>query len=192
MPPKVRFDGAKIIDAAFEIVRQQGIDALSARAIAQAAGCSTQPLYHEIGGMESIRQAVTEKARSYFEEFICSRAEQAPLPYLGSGMAYLRFAKEESKLFQLLFMCHRTPEEQNHPGHDATFEFAARMIAKNLGYSMETARAFHLQSHVFVHGLAAMLTTGFTDWNEEEMIRLLRHQYRALRLAFDTPQETNT
>lgn len=189
MPPKVRFDREKIISAAFAIVREKGMEALCARAIAKAAGCSTQPLYHDLGGMEEIRQAVLEKARRHFEEFIRFRALQSPLPYLGSGLAYLRFAQEEKQLFQLLFMRQRSTEEQARAGADATFEFAAGLIAKNLGYSMEDARAFHRQSHVFIHGLAAMLTTGFIAWDEEEMIRLLRHQYRALRLAFETPAD---
>lgn len=189
MPPRVRFDREKIIAAAFDIVRQQGMKGLGARAVARAAGCSTQPLYHEMGGMEEIRQGVEAKALRYFEEYIQSQALQAPLPYLGSGLAYLRFAKEETELFRLLFMRQRTPEEQAQAGADATFEFASRLIAGNLGYSMETAREFHRLSHVFVHGLAAMLATGYIDWDEAEIIRLLRRQYRALRLSYDTPGE---
>lgn len=191
MPPKVRFDREKIISAAFEIVREKGMEALCARAIAKAAGCSTQPLYHEMGGMEEIREAVMKRAGQYFEQFVEKQALLSPLPYLGSGLAYLRFAQEEKRLFRLLFMRQRTPEEQARTGADATFEFAAGLIAKNLGYSMEDAREFHRQSHVFIHGLAAMLTTGFIAWDEEEIIRLLRHQYRALRLAFETPAEKN-
>ena len=152
MPPKVRFDREKIISAAFEIVREKGMEALCARAIAKAAGCSTQPLYHEMGGMEEIKEAVMKRAGQYFEQFV---------------------------------------EEQARAGADATFEFAAGLVAQNLGYSMEDAREFHRQSHVFIHGLAAMLTTGFIAWDEEEIIRLLRHQYRALRLAFETPAEKN-
>ena len=189
MPPKVRFDREKIMTAAFEIVREKGMDALCARAIAHAAHCSTQPLYHEMGGMEEIRQGVMEKARDYFTEYVQSQAMLAPLPYLGSGLAYLRFAQEEKQLFLLLFMRNRTLEEQAQTGADATYEFAARLIAKNLGYSLEKAREFHLHSHIFVHGLAAMLATGFIAWDEEKIIHLLRHQYRALQLSFETPTE---
>lgn len=54
---------------------------------------------------------------------------------------------------------------------------------------MERARQFHDYSYVFAHGLAAMVNSGFISWDEEEMIRLLRRQYRALRLSFETPEE---
>lgn len=43
MPPKVKVTKEEIIAAALEILRQKGMEAVNARAVAAALGCSTQP-----------------------------------------------------------------------------------------------------------------------------------------------------
>lgn len=189
MPPKVKFDREKVVEAAFHLAREKGMEGLNARAIAQKAGCSTQPLYRELAGMDALRHAVMEKAGRYFESFITAHSTIAPYPYLSTGLAYLRFAREEPQLFFLLFMRKRTPEEQAKTGADDTFEYASRQIAAALHYPLEKARKFHYHSFVYVHGLAAMIATGFMPYDEESLIQLLRHQYKALRLAFETHSE---
>lgn len=189
MPPKVRYTREDVTDAAFALVRAQGAEALNARAIARQLGCSTQPLYRTMPGMDALRAAVMDKAKRYFEAYIQERSQIMPTPYLSSGIAYLRFAKEEGHLFRLLFMRSRSDAEQAQPGADATFDYAAGLIARNLGISLESARNFHGMSHVFVHGLASMIVTGFMAYDEPFLIQLLRHEYRALRLAVAEEQK---
>ena len=55
-------------------------------------------------GMDALRDAVMEKARRYFEDYIQQRSQIMPTPYLSSGIAYLRFAREEAHLFRFLFI----------------------------------------------------------------------------------------
>lgn len=185
MPPKTRYTRAQVEDAAFSIVREKGLEGLNARAVAKCLGCSTQPLYRELKGMDEIRQAVFRRATRFFEDFIQEGSARAALPYLGSGLAYLRFANEETQLFQLLFMRRRSLEEQTGGVRDATFEYAAAQISAQLHYSLERAREFHYHSYIYVHGLASMIATGFLDYDEAALTQLLRRQYRALRLAFE-------
>ena len=44
MPPKVKVTQDQIIQAAMDIVRESGIDALNARALAKQLDCSIQPI----------------------------------------------------------------------------------------------------------------------------------------------------
>lgn len=185
MPPKTRYTREQVEQAAFSIAREKGLEGLNARAIAKRLGCSTQPLYRDLNGMEEIRRAVLLRATRFFESYVRENSAQAALPYLGSGLAYLRFAKEETRLFSLLFMRSRSSEEQTQGARDATFEYAAAQISAQLHYSLEKAREFHYQSYIYVHGLAAMIATGFLDYDEAALAGLLRRQYRALRLAFE-------
>ena len=189
MPPKVRFTREAVTDAAFALVRAQGQEALNARAIARQLGCSTQPLYRTMPCMDALRDAVMEKARRYFEDYIQQRSQIIPTPYLSSGIAYLRFAREEAHLFRFLFMRPRTDAEQARPGADATFDYAAGLIARSLGISLESARDFHSMSYVFVHGLASMIVTGFMTYDESFLIQLLHQEYRALRLSLAEEQK---
>lgn len=182
MAPKVRFTREAVTDAAFSLVREEGMEALNARAIARRLGCSTQPLYRALSGMEEMQMAVREKAMHFFEDYIRENSAIAQTPYLSSGIAYLRFAREEGHLFRLLFMRPRSCAEQAQPNRDATYEYAAALIARSLNISMESARFFHGMSFIFVHGLASMVVTGYMDYDEAELTLMLRHEYQAIRL----------
>ena len=51
MPPKVKVTKEEIIAAALEILRQKGMEAVNARAVAAALGCSTQPIFSNYSSM---------------------------------------------------------------------------------------------------------------------------------------------
>ena len=44
MPPKAKVTREMIVDAAFEILRSEGEQAVNARTVSQALNCSTQPV----------------------------------------------------------------------------------------------------------------------------------------------------
>ena len=58
MPPKVRISEQAIVDAAIQIIRDEGEGALNARSLAKALGCSVQPIFHNFPSMEHLREAV--------------------------------------------------------------------------------------------------------------------------------------
>ena len=100
MPPKVSTTEAEILDAAFELVRDEGIEKLSARAVAQELGCSTQPIYRAFGSMAGLQEAVFERAAAKAMAFLVG--EDTEHPFLGMGYGNLRFAQEEPHLHRLI------------------------------------------------------------------------------------------
>ena len=72
MPPHIRFTQDVILDEAFEIVRQEGLYALSARRVAKELGCSTQPVYDAYTSMQELQDAVIEKAKKYALDYFSS------------------------------------------------------------------------------------------------------------------------
>jgi AcrR family transcriptional regulator len=164
MPPKVKVTRQHIIATAMEIVRQSGAQALNARTVAAALECSTQPVFSNFESMEMLKLAVVEKADALCQEYIRREIEQGQYPeYKASGMAYIRFAKEEKELFKLLFMRDRTNEELS-PSPD--FEESVKLIMETNQVSQEKAMMMHLEMWTCVHGIATMLVTSFfsLDW----------------------------
>ncbi|MBQ4120914.1 MAG: TetR/AcrR family transcriptional regulator [Clostridia bacterium] len=94
MPPKVKVTKEDIIKTTLSLVREQGDAALNARNIANALGCSTQPIFSNFSTMDALRQAVIDEARKLFGDYINREVESGiyPTPYKASGMAYIRFA----------------------------------------------------------------------------------------------------
>ena len=111
MPPKAKVTKEDIINAAVDIVRNSGAQAINARAVALVLNCSTQPVFSNFATMDELRFAVLEKADVLCQEYMRREEESGKFPaYKANGMAYIRFAKEEKELFKLLFMSERKGE----------------------------------------------------------------------------------
>lgn len=183
MPPKVKISRENIIDAAVEIVRKDGAEAINARTLAAVLGCSTQPIFSNFSTMEDLRNAVLEKADALCREYRCRETESGSFPtYKASGMAYIRFAKEERELFKLLYMRDRSGEPISEDGSiDSDIEAVVR---RNTGLDAMEARLFHLEMWAYVHGIATMFATGFLDLDWELVSKMLTDSYQGLRKQY--------
>lgn len=103
MPPKKQITALQIVEKAFAMVRQEGFEALTARKLAQALNCSTQPIYQSFADMNGLKLALIRKAQEEMLRFIAEHAE-ADLPVeLSRILGYVQFADTEKYLFQLIF-----------------------------------------------------------------------------------------
>jgi AcrR family transcriptional regulator len=179
MPPKVRITKEEIIGTCLSLVRENGADALNARSIAAALGCSTQPIFSNFSSMEELQEEVCAAAYTHYADFLKREAESGRYPrYKAFGMAYIRFAAEERELFKLLFMRDRTGEEISV---SPDFEESVRMIAEANGTTAETARLMHLEMWACVHGIGAMLATSFLSLEWELISEMLTDVYQGVR-----------
>ena len=165
MPPKVKITKEDIVNAAVDIVRESGVGAINARAIASALHCSTQPVFSNFVTMDELRLAVVERADALCRKYMQQEAERGTYPvYKATGMAYIRFAKEEQELFKLLYMRDRSGEAIAQSS-----ELSGQMesvVHDNTELSGDAAKLFHLEMWAYVHGIATMFATGFLnlDW----------------------------
>lgn len=184
MPPKIKITKEDIINTAINIVRKEGVNALNARNIAGALNCSTQPVFSNFATMDELRLAVVEAADVLCQEYMQREIENGEYPaYKASGMAYIRFAKEEKELFKLLYMRDRTTETiQEETESNAQIE---SMVQSNTGLNGPTAKLFHLEMWAYVHGIATMIATGFLELDWDLISRMLTDSYQGLRKQFE-------
>ena len=179
MPPKVKITREDIIDKALALAREGGADALNARSIAKSLDCSTQPIFSNFDSMEDLENSVLTAAFDRYLGFISTEIKSGKYPeYKASGMAYIRFAREERELFKLLFMCDRQGTELKPT---ADFEASVEMIMVANGISREYAELLHLEMWVCVHGIATMFATSFLELDEELISRILTDIYQGTR-----------
>lgn len=185
MPPKVRITKAELVAAAVALVRAEGVQALNARRLAAALHCSTQPVFSNFATMEALRDAVVTAADDLCREYIRRETEQGVYPpYKASGMAYIRFAREEPELFKLLYMRDRTQEtipEQTDTGNQME-----ALVRGNTGLTGEGARLFHLEMWAYVHGIAVMFATGYLDLDWALVSKMLTDAFQGLRKQHET------
>ena len=56
MPPKAKVTKDMIIDAAFEVARESGVENINARTVAKKLNCSTQPVMYHFETIEMPKQ----------------------------------------------------------------------------------------------------------------------------------------
>ncbi len=183
MPPKVRFTKDEIISAALTLVRKEGLPCLTARALAARLGSSAKPIFGYFESMDELQTEVIAAANELYGTFIAADMQKGEYPpYKASGMSYIRFAREETELFKLLFMCDRSGEA---PAEDReSIRPMLDLIIKNVGLDEDRAYLFHLELWIYVHGIATMIATSYLDWDMAFVSRALSDVYEGLKHRF--------
>ena len=183
MPPKVKVTKDDIITAAVSIISENGAEAINARTLASFLDCSTQPIFSNFCSMDELRLAVLEKAEALYNKYIQDEIACGKYPpYKASGMAYIRFAKEEKQIFRLLFMRDRTEEAVCESA--AFGELMDSVIKPSTGLGGQKAELFHLEMWAYVHGIATMFATGYLDLDWELVSKMLTDAYRGMRKQY--------
>ena len=86
MPPKPKVTRQMILDAAFGLVREKGVESLSVRAVAEVLGCSTQPIMYNFKTVEELLDAVYQVADDFHTRFIAPSGDEAQNPLLELGL----------------------------------------------------------------------------------------------------------
>ena len=76
-----------MIEGAFGLIREKGHEFLTARNLATALGCSTQPIMYQFPNLDTLRDLTYQKADSFHSEYILAGDD-----LLEIGMRYIRFA----------------------------------------------------------------------------------------------------
>jgi AcrR family transcriptional regulator len=174
LPPRTRYTRPLILDAALALTRAEGIDALSARSVAGALGCSTAPIFTHFASMEALHEAVLDAAIDHFVAAIEGPAQaEDPDPLFAAGLGWLRFAAEEPRLYEALFLSHHAWHFKWGPVRRA---MAARMGAHPRYAPLSERARFGLvgRASVIVHGLGVEVWSGrLPDASPETLRRLL-------------------
>ena len=175
MPPKAKFTREEIVDAAFQIVRREGFDALTARSLGAELQSSPRPIFTVFRSMEEVQNEVMNKGRRLYESY-----EDAGMSgenaFKGSGTGYIRFAADEPKLFQLLFMRERevVPNpEKVLKSIDGYYEKILNAVEREYGFDRKTAERVYLHMWLYSHGIAVSIATKICTFTEEQISDML-------------------
>ena len=184
MPRPNLFTKDNIIDASLEIMRREGPDGITARAVAEKLHTSTKPIFSLFSSMDEVKSETLERAYSIYLKAIEDAMKKGKYPpYKASGMAYIAFAGKEKELFKVLFMRDRTGETTETKDEDIAP--LINLIMKNVGLTEEEARFFHLEMWITVHGIASMIATSYLPLDEETVSMILSDSYLGLRLRYE-------
>lgn len=183
MPPAKKIQRGDIIRITYEIVRKEGMGDINARRVAKELACSTQPIYHNFDTMEELKNEVIQEIYRTYVSYMTKGAEEVR-PYLGMGMAYIRFARDYPNFFKTLFMTESGMSPVDFIQNDDIANHVIREGQLFSGLTREQQKAFHLKVWVFTHGIAALTATNTVTFTEHEIENLLISATKEMLIGF--------
>lgn len=171
MPPKAKFTREQITEAGLNIIRESGMEDLTARTLGKRLGSSSCPIFTVFDNMEEVQTAVKQAAKALYSEYVKEGLKETPA-FKGVGMQYVSFAINEPKLFQLLFMS----EQKQKPDSESiltaiedNYDKILDSVRYSYGLEVKDAEILYRHLWIYTHGIAVLLATGMCRFNIEEI-----------------------
>lgn len=181
MPPKAKISKEDIIEKAYMIIKEEGIEQLNARYLANKLNCSTQPIFRNFKNMEELKQAAKEMIDEQYDSFIEGYIDKSDHLFTMS-VAYINFAKQEKFLFGALFV-HPLIESRNIRGVLNSSWNLETIANTEQQYSLTRTQAEELYRDVrfYCHGIASQVYAGTIILTGEEIEKLVRNMIDRLK-----------
>ena len=188
MPTTIKISKDMILDAAFKIAREEGIEKISNREIAKKLDCSIRPIYYQFENVQEMQKELYLKIEKYFYQFLMDNMVDDIPKYKQIGIHYIKFAQKEKKLFQILFMGDMglTPNAFiSKSGKD--YEDIEKLIKISTNLDEEEIKDFHNKMWIFTHGIATLVANNTVHLEEKQIKDLLSNEFQALMLLEENP-----
>ena len=188
MPKQIKISKEMILDAAIEIARKDGLDKISNRELANKLKCSIRPIYYQFQNVEEMQKELYQKIEKYFYNFLMDNMIDGIPKYKQIGINYIKFAKKENKLFQILFMSELGLSPSafvTKSGDD--YKEIEKMVKLSTNLDDEDIKKFHTKMWIFSHGLASLVANNTIKLTDEQIAKLLSYEFQALMLLEENP-----
>ncbi len=182
MPPKNKFTREEIVEAAFEIAREEGFTKITARSVANRLNSSVAPIYVNFKTIEELTQAVVQRVFALSEELLEKQKGQNLFERIGK--ASLAFARDYPVLFRELVL-KPNPYMTSYEDTEKAMVGALKESEEMKDWATEERRRLFLKMRIFQLGLSAMVANGHVpSWlDEKESEKLLMETGDQLLLA---------
>ncbi len=171
MPPKNKYSKDEVIRAAVNVVEENGLDSLTARAIALKLDSSTAPVYSQFDTMDELALCVVKGIEKSLLEYTTRAWTDRVFLNMGTGIAM--YALEHPRLYRALML-----EGDNYG--DIVREFfdtLAAELPKDVRFKSLSAGERNVlltKMWMFTHGLASLICVGLIkDCDKDYIIKAL-------------------
>lgn len=184
MPPKPKYSREEVAKAAFELIKTEGLMALTARELGKRLGTSASPIFTIFRNMEEVKQAARELALEEFKEYISDYKEYTPA-FKRIGMMIVSYGIHEPELFKLLFM---QEHEEIHDFQTTLREFddledvCIEVVEHDYSMTKEQAKLLFEQMWTQAYGLGVMCAMRVCNFTEEEIGKRLGIMFASLAM----------
>lgn len=179
MPPKAKYTREQIVMQAMELAADRGVSALTARELAAVLGTSTCPIFTTFKSMGELLSEVRKAAVSKFDEYSEKVSDCSPF-FKRVGLQMILFAKEQPKLYRLLFMTEK-PESSSFDDIFQNLGDTAVKCVQNIEseYGLPHDKAMQLFRHVWIYtyGIGSLIASDMCKFPDEEVHAMISCQF---------------
>ena len=169
MPPKPKYTKEEIVNAAYELTREKGIDAVVAREVGKRLNTSSSPIFTAWSSMQELREEVYKQARQKYQEYMGDIFDYSPA-FKEFGMRCVEFAAQEPNLYRMLFLSQRdehSPYVRFKQEFERIFTPLVEESRKTFELSGDDAEELLNQMIIFANGIAAFIITDTDSFSKE-------------------------
>ena len=181
MPRKETITRDYLVETAFTLAKQEGVENVTARKLAAKAGCSTQPIFRLYDNMEDLLGEVFARSCEFFQFFYDKVSKNHDEPFVDLGLVYIKFATEEPNLFKMLFLSDKRYDKTMYEILNGDKGIVGEQMNKAKAAGCSNSGDLFTKMWIFIHGAACMSITGDYDLGEEDTVKLLIDTYKAFR-----------
>ncbi|MCR4923263.1 MAG: TetR/AcrR family transcriptional regulator [Lachnospiraceae bacterium] len=184
MPPKIRVSKEQVLNTAFEMTREDGFAALTARKLAERLASSTQPIFRAYENMDTLKEDLFYKCEGFFGERMEMSANGFEPSYLSMSLKYIELAQREYNLFALLSGAEQY--ENNEYGvylQKGNTEDIIRSLPNADELDREEGENLIKLLWIFTHGLAVLIAGKRIIIDKEGIVGMLERAYEGFYMA---------
>jgi len=159
MPPRTKFDREAIVEAAFDIAKEESFAGITARSVAKRLRCSVAPIYLNFETIDDLIKAVVERVFALSDELL-KKQEGSDL-FENIGKASLVFAREYPVFFRELVM-QKNPYVASYETVQDTMIEALAEDENLCGLTYDERKRLLLKMRIFQTGISVMAANGNT------------------------------
>lgn len=169
MPRKQSISKEWLLDHAVKIAEEQGIAAVTSRSVAQAAGCSIQPVFSHFPTMEELRKQTFLHACQIVEQEYMNDMAQEEDGFDSTIRRILGLARSKPNLYKL---CYLSGNDYSVGPENPSMAFQSnRLLLQKLqtesGLDIFTCQGIFLRSLMMIYGIATMICVNGLECSDE-------------------------
>ena len=183
MPPIKKYDRKQIIETAFLLTKKEGLENLNARRLARELNSSVNPIFNNFKNMEELKKEVYNKIYELYKSYML-REDSSENKYKQTGLNYIKFAKDYTEFFKIIFMQATPLNVEKFIMADDAGNDVIKKGQKLTGFSFEEQKKFHSRVWIFTHGIACLVATNTVNLSDEEISELLETTVRQMIIGY--------
>jgi len=170
-----------LLEAAFEMLKEEGIESVTARKLATKANCSTQPIFRIYTGMEDLYADLYSMAVNYFNEYVNAFPKSTVVPFVNLGQAFIGFAQKNPKIYQFVFLTSNRYGRSLYDLVNGDNGNVTREIQAATSQGASDPSNLFMKMWIFIQGAATMSLSGDYDLGDEETMLMLKDAYQSFK-----------